>query len=157
MKLTKLLTHMKKHALFLTFVAATLAATGCDKQRSTSQQLDRVQEKTADAAREIVDYSYAQKDEFVAKMRIQLADLNRELDALAAKVENATAAVKADAQPRIDAMRVQTARLNRQLDEVTSATESNWDKFKTEVRTAHDASREDFKKARQWLSDKIAP
>jgi len=30
-------------------------------------------------------------------------------------------------------------------------------RFKAEVRKAHEASKEDFKQARQWLSDTIAP
>jgi hypothetical protein len=157
MQPTNLITYMKHKAIFLTLVAAAIAVAGCDKHRTTSQQLDRVQEKTATATQDMVDYSYAQKDEFVAKMRAQLANLNRELDELAAKVERATTAVKADAQPRIQALRIQTARLNRQLDEAASATESGWDKFKAEVHKAHDESKQEFSRARQWLSEKIAP
>ena len=148
---------MKNQALFLMLVSATVLATGCDKKRTASEQLDRVQAKTADVAQDMRDYTYSQKDEFLAKMRTQLADLNRELDELAAKVEKSTATVKADAQPRIDALRDQTARLNRQLDDASNATESSWDKFKADVRRTHDASKEDFKQARQWLSEKIAP
>ena len=150
-------TNMKNQALFLMLVSATVLATGCDKKRTASEQLDRVQAKTADVAQDMRDYTYAQKDEFLAKMRTQLADLNRELDELAAKVEKSSATVRADAQPRIDALRDQTARLNRQLDDASNATESSWDKFKADVRRTHDASKEDFKQARQWLSEKIAP
>lgn len=103
------------------------------------------------------EYSFAQKDEFVATMRTQLAALNRELDELAARTERSSAAVKADAQPRIDALRKQTATLNRQLDDAATATESGWDRFKADVRKTHEASKEEFKQARQWLSEKIAP
>ena len=138
-------------------VSATVIATGCDKKPTASEQLDRVQTKTADVAQDMRDYTYSQKDEFIAKMRTQLADLNRELDELAAKVEKSSATVRADAQPRIDALRDQTARLNRQLDDASNATESSWDKFKADVRRTHDASEEDFRRARQWLSEKIAP
>ena len=138
-------------------VSATVITTGCEKKRTAAEQLDRVQAKTADVAQDIKDYTYSQKDAFVANMRIQLAELNRELDELSARIVKSTAKVKADAQPRIEALRNQTARLNKQLDDATNATESNWDKFQADVRKAHDASKEDFKQARQWLSDNIAP
>ena len=148
---------MKNKTLFLILVSATVIATGCDKKRTASEQLDRVQDKTADVAQDMRDYTYGQKDDFIAIMRSQLADLNRELDELAAKVEKSPATVRAEAQPRIDALREQTARLNRKLDDATNATESSWDKFKADVRRTHDASEEDFRRARQWLSEKIAP
>jgi len=157
MTTNNILNNMKNKTLFLMLVSATVIATGCDKNRTASEQLDRVQAKTADVAQDMKDYTYSQKDEFIAKMRTQLAGLNRELDELAAKVEKSTATVKADAQPRIDALRDQTARLNKQLDEAANATESSWDKFKADVRKTHEASKEDFKQARKWLSEKIAP
>lgn len=138
-------------------VAAAVIATGCDKKRTTSQQLDGVQTKAAEVAQNIKDYTFSQKDEFVKKERTLLTELNRDLDELAARVEKSTAAVKADAQPRIETLRGQTARLNQQLDEASNTTESSWEKFKVEVRETHDASKEEFNKARQWLSDKIAP
>ena len=148
---------MKKQALSLILISAAVIATGCDKKRTASEQLDRVQEKTADVAQDMRDYTYGQKDEFLAKMRSQLAGLNRELDELAAKVEKSSSTVRAEAQPRIDALRNQTARLNKQLDDASNATESSWDKFKIDVRRTHDASEEEFRRARQWLSEKIAP
>jgi len=151
------LTTMKNKALVLMLVAATVIAAGCGRKNTTSAQLDSVQARATDVAQDVQDYSFAEKNEFVAKMRVELADLNRDLDELAAKVRSSSAAVKADAQPRIDALRGQTAHLNQQLDEATNATAPRWDQFKAEVRKAHEASKQDFKQARQWLSDKIAP
>jgi len=149
--------HMKNKAHILFLVSVGIIAAGCEKKRTTSGQLDRVQTKTAEVAQDMRDSTFAEKDEFLVKMRSQLADLNRELDELAAKVEKSSATVRTDARPRIDALREQTARLNRQLDDATNATESSWDKFKADVRRTHDASKEDFKQARQWLSEKVAP
>jgi hypothetical protein len=40
-------TTMKNKALFLMLISATVIATGCDKKRTASEQLDRVQTKTA--------------------------------------------------------------------------------------------------------------
>lgn len=137
--------------------AAAVIATGCDKKQTTSQQLDGVQAKTAEVAQNIKNYTFSQKEEFVRTERTQLTELNRDLDELAARVEKASAAVKAEAQPRIDALRSQTARLNKQLDDAANTTESSWEKFKVEVQKTHTESKEEFNKARQWLSDKIAP
>lgn len=148
---------MKHNIRFLLLMTAAALVAGCDEKRTTTQQLDGVQSKTEEVAQNIRDYSFAQKDEFIKAERIHLADLNRELDELATRVDKSTAAVKAEAEPRIETLRGQTARLNKQLDEASITTESSWEKFKDDVRRTNDASKEEFKKARQWLSDKIAP
>lgn len=149
--------HMKIKTPFLILLAAAAIVAGCDKKRTTSQQLDRVQTKTAEVGQNIKDYTFTEKDEFVKAGRTQLAELNRDLDELAARVEESSAAVKAEAQPRIETLRGQTAHLNKQLDEATNSTESSWDKFKAEVGKTQAVSKEEFNKARQWLSDKVAP
>lgn len=151
------LNYMKHKTPFIMLVSACVIAVGCNKKQTTSQQLDGVQTETAEVAENIKDYTYSQKDEFIKTERTQLAALNRDLDELAVKVEQSSAAVKAEAQPRIETLRGQTARLNKQLDDATNATESGWDKFKAEVRKTHAESKQEFSKARQWLSDKIAP
>jgi DNA anti-recombination protein RmuC len=157
MTTTNHLNKMKNKTPFLMLTAAVLIATGCDKKRTTSEKLDNVEAKTAEVAQDIKDYTFAERDEFVRKERAVLADINRDLDELAARVEESTAAVKAEAQPRIEALRERTARLNKQLDDASNTTESGWEKFKAEVREAQAKSKEEFNKARQWLSDKIAP
>ena len=157
MTTTNHINHMKNKVRFLFLISAGIIAAGCEKKRTTSEQLDRVQTKTAEVAQDMRDFTFAEKDEFVAKMRSELAELNRNLDELAAKVEKSSTAVKSDAQARIARLREHTARLNKQLDEATNATVSDWDKFKADVRKTGDASRQEFKEARQWLSDKIAP
>lgn len=148
---------MKNKALFLATLSAAIFAVGCDKKPTAAQQLDKVQQKTAEVAQDMRDFTYAQKNEFVATMRAQLAALNKELDELAVKIETSSAAVRADAQPRINRLREQTARMNQQLDDATNATESNWEAFKGDVKKAYDSSRDGLRDARQWLSEKIAP
>ena len=138
-------------------LSAAVLATGCDRKQTTRQQLDGAQAKAAEVAQNIQECTFLQKDEFVKQERAHLADLNRDLDELAVSVAKASDSVKADAQPRIDALRAQTARLNRQLDAASGATESGWEKFKVDVRETRDASKVEFDKARQWLSEKIAP
>ena len=148
---------MKSKTLFTTFLIAAAFAVGCDKEQTTSQQLDKVQAETKQAAQDMKDYTYAQKSAFVETMQAQLAALNRDLDQLAAKIETSSDAVKAEAKPKLQAVRDQTAQLNKQLDEVKNATESTWDTVKNGFKKAYESSKDGFNQARQWASDKIAP
>lgn len=157
MTTTHQLQRAKRHALLVATVSAAILAIGCEKRDTTSKQLDRVEQKTAVVAHDMREYSYEQKQEFVGTMKTQLADLNRELDLLAAKVDKADAQLKADAQPRIKALHEQTAHLNKQLDKAQDATESTWESFKKDVKGAYDASAEGLHDARRWASEKIAP
>jgi hypothetical protein len=148
---------MKYYTPTFILVAAALTASSCDKKQTASQQLDAVQDKSAEVAAGIDDYAYSQKEAFIAAQRTQLAALNRDLDELAAKVEKSSEAVRADAQPRIKTLRDQTARLNKHLDDAADATESGWDQLKADIKQTQAASKEEFNKARLWLSEKIAP
>jgi len=146
--------HSKLLFLLLGFTAVQL---GCDQQTSTSKQIDKIEAKTASAAQDMKDYTYAQKAEFTEKMQTQLAELNRDLDQLSAKIDASSDAVKADAKPKLQALRDQTAQLNKQLDEVRNATESTWDSVKNSFKKAYESSEDGFNQARQWVSEKIAP
>jgi chromosome segregation ATPase len=148
---------MRNTTLLLTLFSAAALAVGCNKEQTASQQLDKVQAETKQAAQDMKDYTFAQKAEFVEKMQGQLAALNRDLDQLAAKIEKSSAAVKAEAQPKLQVLRDQMAQLNKQLDEARNATESTWDSVKNGFKKAYEASKAGFQQARQWVSDKIAP
>ncbi len=73
---------------------ATLALTvGCkpssqppatETRQATDRQFDQVKQETKEAAQAMNDYAYTQKAEFVANMQVQLTEINRELDQLAA-------------------------------------------------------------------------
>jgi hypothetical protein len=148
---------MKNNLLILTLLSAAALAVGCNKEPTPTQQLDKVQVETKQAAQDMKDYSYAQKAEFTEKMKGQLAEINHGLDALAAKIESSSDAVKAEAKPRLQALRDQQSQLNKQLDEVGNATESTWDSVKTGFKKAYESSKDGVQQARQWLSEKIAP
>lgn len=148
---------MKSNILMVTFLSTVGFTVGCDKQTTTSQQIDKVQAKTEEVAQNMKDYSYAQKDQFVEFMQGQLKELNRDVDQLAAKVEKSSDTVKAEAKPKLQALRDQTAGLNKQLDEAKNATESTWDSVKGGFKKAYASSVDGFHQARQWVSDKIAP
>jgi cytochrome c556 len=148
---------MKHKHLLIALLAVSAFAAGCNKEQTTSQQLDKVQADTKQAAQDMKDYTFAQKSAFVETMQAQLAALNRDLDQLSAKVERSSDAVKAEAKPKLQALRDQMAQLNKQLDEARNATESTWDSVKGGFKKAYEASKEGFQQARQWVSDKIAP
>jgi ABC-type transporter Mla subunit MlaD len=148
---------MQHKAILITLLSAAAFAVGCNKEETTSQQLDKVKTETKEAAQDMKDYTYAQKAEFVKQMQSQLAALNEDLDKLSAKVESSSDAVKAEAKPKLQALRDQAGQLNKQLDDVKNATESTWDSVKAGTKKAYDAVADGFKQARQWVSDKVAP
>jgi cytochrome c556 len=147
-----------KHSNFLfTLLAFSAFVVGCDKETTTSQQIDKVQAETKQAAQDMKDYTYAQKSAFVETMQGQLTALNRDLDQLSAKVEKSSDTAKAEAKPKLQALRDQADKLNQQLDKAKNATESTWDDVKSGAKKAYDQLKDGFQQARQWVSDKIAP
>lgn len=148
---------MKNKTLLITFLSAATLAAGCDKEKTTAQQLDTVKTETKQAAQDMKDYTFAQKDEFVKFMQGQLTTLNQDLDKLAAKVDSSSDAVKADAKPKLQALRDQATKLNQQLADAQNATESTWDTVKAGTKTAYQSVQNSLNDARQWVSDKIAP
>jgi chromosome segregation ATPase len=148
---------MKNKTLVITFLSIAAFAVGCEKQQSTTQQMETVKTETKQAAQDMKDYTFAQKAEFVAAMQVQLDALNKDIDQLSAKIDSSSDAVKAEAKPKLQALRDQAAQLNKQLDDAKNATESTWDSVKAGFQKAYDATKDGFNQARQWVSDKIAP
>jgi paraquat-inducible protein B len=149
---------MKNKTLVITFLSIAAFAVGCNKEQTTSQQIENVKTETKQAAQDMKDYTFAQKAEFVKQMQVQLDNLNnKDLDQLAAKIDSSSDAVKAEAKPKLQALRDQAAQLNKQLEDVRNATESTWDSVKSGFQKAYEATKDGFNQARQWVSDKIAP
>jgi cytochrome c556 len=148
---------MNRKTLAITFLSFAGFAVGCNKEQTTSQQIEKVQGETAAAVQDMKDYTYEQKAQFVETMQGQLAALNKDLDQLSAKIDKSSDAVKAEAKPKLQALRDQTALLNKQLDEVKNATESTWDSVKNGFKKAYESSKDGFQKARLWVSEKVAP
>jgi chromosome segregation ATPase len=148
---------MKNKTWVITVLSIAAFAVGCEKQQTTSQQMETVKTETKQAAQDMKDYTFAQKAEFVAAMQVQLDALNKDLDQLSAKIDSSSDAVKAEAKPKLQALRDQAAQLNKQLDDAKNATESTWDSIKAGFTKAYDATKDGFNQARQWVSDKIAP
>ena len=148
---------MKNKTFVITLLSIAAFAVGCNKQQTTSQQMETVKTETKQAAQDMKDYTFAQKAEFVAAMQVQLDALNKDIDQLSAKIDSSSDAVKAEAKPKLQALRDQAAQLNKQLDDAKNATESTWDSVKSGFQKAYDATKDGFNQARQWVSDKIAP
>ena len=148
---------MKNKTAVITFLCIAAFAVGCDKPKTTSQQMETVKAETKQAAQDMKDYTFAQKAEFVAAMQVQLDALNKDLDELSAKIDRSSDAVKAEAKPKLQALRDQAAQLNKQLDGARNATESTWDSVKSGCTKGYQATKDGFNSARQWVSDKIAP
>jgi DNA anti-recombination protein RmuC len=148
---------MKRNKLMIIFLSTGAFLVGCDKEETTSQQLDNAQAKAERAAQDMKDYTYAQKSAFVETMKAQLAALNRDLDQLSDKIERANDSVKVEAKPKLQALRDQTDKLNQQLEQAQNATESTWEDVKAGSKKAYNQLKDSFQQARQWVSDKIAP
>jgi phage host-nuclease inhibitor protein Gam len=157
---------MKSTQLAIACLATLALAAGCkpssepsatETRQATARQFDQVKQETKEAAQAMNDYAYAQKAEFVANMQVQLTEINRELDQLAAQIEKSTAAAKAEATPKLQALREQVAKLNTHLDEAKGATESTWDDVKAGFNQGYSDLKDGFNQVRQWVSDKIAP
>ena len=148
---------MKNKIVAITCLALAAIAMGCNKEQTTEQQMDSVKTQTKEAAQDMKDFTYAQKDAFVKAMQTQLDALNKNLDELSAKIDSSSDAVKAEAKPKLQALRDQAAKLNQQLAEAGNATESTWDSVKAGCQKGYDATLEGFNQARQWMSDKMAP
>lgn len=149
---------MKNMLLITSFLAAAFAA-GCKPpaDKTTAQQLDKAQAETKAAAGQMRDYTFAEKTEFVTAMRARLADLNRDLDELAAKIDKSGQSIQTEARPKLAALRDQATQLDKQLGEVTNATSSTWAIIKADSEKAYAALKNEFARSRQWVSDKIAP
>src|SRR4029077_19650928 len=152
---------MKHHTLDITFVSVAAFAVGCKHSeekaaaanRDTALQIDKVKAETKEAAQEMKDYAFAQKAEFTEKMQGQLAEINRDLDQLSAKIEKSSDQAKAEAKPKLQALREKADQLNKQLDAAKSATESTWDDVKAGFKKGYSELKDGFQQARQWVSD----
>ena len=148
---------MKHEAFIITVLSAAALVCGCQKDTSTSEQLEKAKAETKEAAQDLKDYTYAQKQEFVQQMQTRLNALNQDLDKLSAKIENSSDTVKAEAKPKLQALRDQANQLSKQLDDVKDASQTTWDSVKAGAEKAYDGLTNGVHQARQWVSNKIAP
>ena len=148
---------MKHKRFAITILSIAAFAVGCDKEPTASQQIEKVKTETKEAAQDMKDYTFAQKAEFTKKMQSQLAEINKNLDQLDAKIDESSDTVKTEAKLKLRVLRDQTAQLNKQLEAVKNATEPTWNDVKAGCKKGYGELKVGFQQARQWVSDKIAP
>ncbi len=160
---------MKNRTLLSIALSAAAFAAGCGNEQtpslpsdsaqteSTAEALDKVKAKAKETAKDVMDYTYAQKAQFAENLEARVTALNKELDLLSTRIEQANDEFKAQAKPKLQALRDQTAQLKTQLDQVKNANESTWDSVKTSAEKAYEGLKDGVRDARQWVSDKIAP
>ena len=157
---------MKSTQLAIVCLATLALAVGCrppsetpapEARPATARQFDQVRQDANQAAQPMTDYAYAHRAEYVATRQAELAEINRDLDQLAAKIERANDAAKTEATPRLQALREQAVRLNTHLDEAKNATESTWDDVKAGFNQGYSDLKNGFEQARRWVSEKIDP
>ncbi len=140
-----------------------LAVPGCKPTgeeappKSSAQQADPMKKDAQATAHDLKDYAYAQRSDFAAKVEAEMAEINRELEVISARIEKASDAAKAEAKPRVQALRDQLAKLRTELDSAKGATESAWNDVKASWLKGYGELKDSFHQARQWVSDKIAP
>lgn len=84
----------------------------------------------------------ATRDEYVAKMKVQLDEWNTEIDAMEARSEQVKADVRAEFQAQLVALRAQRDKGENKLEELKSASDGAWDRVKTEAENLWDAFRD---------------
>jgi Arc/MetJ family transcription regulator len=159
---------MRHTILVTTFFVAGALAVGCTskdgksavapkKGETAAAHLDKAKAETKQAAQAMRDYAYAEKAEFVDKMKKDLVGMQEELDRLGAKVDKASGAAKADAKVKLGTVRENWTQAKKQLDRAETATASDWDDVKNGFKQSYSNLKDSVEKTRQWLSDKIAP
>lgn len=159
---------MRYTTLVITFLFVAAFAVGCTStdgesavgpspSETASVRLDKVKMETKEAAYALQDYAYAQKVEFVAKMKKELVKIQEESDRLSAKVDGLVGAAKADAKKKLDAVREKWTLTKKQLDQAENATESTWDDVRGGFKKSYGELKDAFAQTRRWLSEKIEP
>lgn len=117
-----------------------------------SAHLDQVRVEAREAEERALEaYAYAQKADYVAKKKKELAEMEVELSQLS------HSRASQDAQARLAVFREKWNRANEKLAAAESTTESNWEAFKAGVKQASHEVKENFQDTRMWLSDQIKP
>ena len=84
------------------------------------------------------------RDEYVAKMKSQLDDMNAQLDILAAKSQSAKKELQAKYKQEMADLRAQSGKANAMLDDMKHAGEDVWENMVAEVDKIGDALKHSY-------------
>ncbi len=132
-------------------------ATAKEQSKKTEALKEKAETKKKDADKAMEDYTYAQKKDFVEKMKKELAATQKEMDQLTAKIEKSRTETKAEAKIKLDAMQKKLAEAKKDLTKAENADESAWHDMKNGFKKTFSDLQDSYNKTRQWLSDKIEP
>jgi len=142
-------------------VKSDITNTWQDVKQTTTQALAAVETSTTQAWASVknsmqsaTDYTYSQKDAFVAKSQEELDALDQNIKQLSDKVAGASTATKADGQAKLQNLRDKRAVLDKKLDEVKNATEATWNDVKKGFENSYDDLKNSLKQTWQSMSDK---
>ena len=158
---------MKHLVRIVLFLVIGVVSTGCNKSTekdskaqsddSAAAQRERAMTATKEAAQSVQDYAYAQKGEFVAAAKRQLADIQAETARLGTAIDQSTGPARAAAEAKLEVVNEKLAAATAQLDRAQAAPEAAWQDVQNGYRTAHTDLRDSFDETREWLSKQIEP
>ena len=84
------------------------------------------------------------REEYTAKMKLQLDELNAKIDMLEAKTKEARADARAKYKAEVSKLRHNSELAVAKLNEITAAGEDNWEKMVVEMEKVRDAFTSSF-------------
>ena len=87
------------------------------------------------------------REEYTAKMKLQLDELNAKMDMLEAKTKEARADARAKYKAEVSKLRHNSELAVAKLNEITAAGEDNWEKMVVEMEKVRDAFTSSFHSA----------
>ena len=86
----------------------------------------------------------SKRDEYIAKMKTQLDEMNAQIDVLAEKSDHAKKDVKEKYAQEMADLRAQSAKARAKLDELKNAGEDRWENLVTEMDKVRDAFKHSY-------------
>lgn len=136
---------LKQPLLFVVVLATGLVAPGCNKSAENARgpvptKLD-------------YNYPYDKREVFIDDANADLTELDQKIRELAETVTNASTAVKATAQPKIEVLRQQRVALGAKLEVLKDAKETNWNELKADYQKASSQMKASLGESLKWVQD----
>jgi hypothetical protein len=110
-----------------------------------------------DGATDVRHYTFGQKTEFVMAMKVQLAELNKGIDALAVTIEKSNDTVQADAAPKLVELREKATKLGKEIEDDADATLPTWSVMKNDTEKSYANLKDGIAELQQAITGKVAP
>lgn len=133
---------MRIRRSFLPFLVL-LPFSACGDEGAPARQ------KISDAVEAVKTYTFAKKDEYVARLKDGADRARTELAALEEKAKTAAADAKKDLEPRIAALKAKSAELQARLEDAKSASAETWNATLEKAEAALEALKIETEQAAQ--------